>query len=47
MKKVYLLGDSIMHIGYGTVLSDVLGEEYEVLRPVSFVKIQGGDCYGS
>ena len=33
MKKVYLLGDSIMHIGYGTVLSDVLGEEYEVLRP--------------
>jgi hypothetical protein len=33
MKKVYLLGDSIMHIGYGTILPSVLGEAYEVHRP--------------
>ena len=33
MKKVYLLGDSIMHIGYGTILSEMLGEAYEVHRP--------------
>ena len=33
MKKVYLLGDSIMQIGYGTILSEVLGNEYQVLRP--------------
>ena len=33
MPKVYLLGDSIMHIGYGTILAQVLGDEYQVKRP--------------
>ncbi len=42
MHKVYLLGDSIMHIGYDTILSSVLGEEYQMFRPEA-VKI----CYAS
>ena len=33
MKKVTLLGDSIRLIGYGTVVPQMLGEEYEVYQP--------------
>ncbi|MBQ7374256.1 MAG: SGNH/GDSL hydrolase family protein [Clostridia bacterium] len=33
MKKVTLLGDSIRRIGYGTKVSEMLGEEYEVFQP--------------
>ena len=33
MKKVTLLGDSIRLIGYGTVVPQMLGEEYEVFQP--------------
>ena len=33
MKKIALLGDSIRQIGYGTILPDVLGEDYEVWQP--------------
>lgn len=31
--KVYLLGDSIRQIGYGTKLAEVLGDDYEVSQP--------------
>ena len=34
MTKVTLLGDSIRQIGYGTVVPQMLGEEYEVYQPV-------------
>ncbi len=33
MKKVVLLGDSIRQIGYGTVVPQMLGEEYNVWQP--------------
>ena len=33
MKKVVLLGDSIRRIGYGTVVPEMLGEEYTVWQP--------------
>ena len=33
MKKVVLLGDSMMQIGYGARVEDLLGEEYRVWRP--------------
>ena len=33
MKKVTLLGDSIRLIGYGTVVPQMLGDEYEVFQP--------------
>ena len=33
MKKVTLLGDSIRLVGYGTVVPQMLGEEYEVYQP--------------
>ena len=33
MKKVTLLGDSIRQIGYGTMVPELLGEEYEVFQP--------------
>ena len=33
MKKVTLLGDSIRLVGYGTVVPQMLGEEYEVFQP--------------
>ena len=33
MKKVVLLGDSIRLWGYGTKLSEVLGQDYEVCQP--------------
>ena len=33
MIKVALLGDSIRLIGYGTVVPQMLGEEYEVFQP--------------
>ena len=33
MKKVTLLGDSIRQIGYGTVVPEMLGAEYEVFQP--------------
>ena len=33
MKKVTLLGDSIRQIGYGTVVPQMLGEEYTVWQP--------------
>ena len=33
MKKVVLLGDSIRLIGYGTKVSEMLGEGYEVFQP--------------
>ncbi len=41
MKKVALLGDSIRLIGYGTKVSELLGEDYEVFQPADngrFVK---------
>ena len=33
MKKVVLLGDSIRRIGYGTVVPELLGGEYNVWQP--------------
>lgn len=33
MKKVVLLGDSIRLIGYGTMVPEMLGKEYEVFQP--------------
>ena len=33
MKKVVLLGDSIRQIGYGTVLPDMLKDEFDVWQP--------------
>ena len=33
MKKIILLGDSIRHIGYGTKVPALLGEDYEVWQP--------------
>ena len=33
IKKVVLLGDSIRRIGYGTVVPELLGKEYEVWQP--------------
>lgn len=33
MIKVALLGDSIRLVGYGTVVPEMLGEEYEVFQP--------------
>ena len=33
MKKVILLGDSIRQIGYGTVLPELLKDEFEVWQP--------------
>lgn len=31
--KITLLGDSIRLIGYGTVVPQLLGEEFEVFQP--------------
>lgn len=33
MKKIALLGDSIRQIGYGTKVSELLGDEYNVVQP--------------
>lgn len=33
MIKVALLGDSIREIGYGTVVPQMLGDDYEVFQP--------------
>ena len=33
MTKVMLLGDSIRQLGYGTVVPQMLGEDYEVYQP--------------
>lgn len=52
MKKVVLLGDSIRHIGYGTVLPEILSGCFEVWQPddnsrfVQYVLRQLFDCAG-
>ena len=33
MKKIALLGDSIRQIGYGTMVPELLGDEYNVVQP--------------